>query len=161
MIEERGRIVALGGDGIWVETVQRSSCHGCAAKSGCGTGLLSDFWSSASRVYVPVPQRQLSSLGLHDAVVIGISENTLATSALVVYLLPLVGLLVGAQAGNVLGAEPLAIAGALFGLVAGGIGVRWFGHRNRSNPSMTPQFLRAEITQPCATPVDWSELPKP
>ncbi|WP_226664874.1 SoxR reducing system RseC family protein [Microbulbifer aggregans] len=152
MIEERGRVVALGQDGIWVETVQRSSCHGCAAKSGCGTGLLGDFWSNTSRIHVPVAPRQLSQLALHDTVVIGISENTLASSALIVYLLPLVGMLAGAQLGNMLAAEPGAIIVALAGLVGGGIGVRWFGSRNRNNPAMVPQLLRLEHSQPCSTP---------
>lgn len=154
MIEERGRVVALGGDGIWVETVQRSSCHSCAAKPGCGTGLLGDFWSSASRIYVPVAPSELSGLALHDTVVIGISENTLASSALVVYLLPLLGMLVGAQVGSLLAAEPGAIIAALCGLVVGGFGVRWFGNRNRNNPSMVPQFLRLERSHPCSESVE-------
>ena len=153
MIEERGRVVAIERDGVWVETVQRSSCHGCAAKSGCGTGLLGDFWSSASRVRVPAERAQLQTLALHDTVVIGIAENTLAISALVVYLMPLVTLVAGALAGDHLASEAGAIAGALVGLFAGALAIRLYGMRNRRNPALVPQLLRVERSHACAVPL--------
>ncbi|WP_160153220.1 SoxR reducing system RseC family protein [Microbulbifer sp. ALW1] len=153
MIEERGRIVALEGEAIWVETVQRSGCNGCAAKSGCGTGLLGDFWAKASQVRVDVTPESLKSLALHDTVVIGIAENTLATTALVVYLLPLITLVIGALGGQWLGSELWAIAGALGGLATGALAIRIYSHLNRRNPSMAPQFLRCESVAPCAVVV--------
>ena len=161
MIEERGRVVALEQGGVWLETVQRSGCHGCAAKSGCGTGLLGDFWSKASQVRVSVAPKALARIRLHDTVVIGIAENTLATSALVVYLLPLLALLLGALAGDMLGgasgSELWAILGALGGLVLGAFCIRIYSHMQRNNPAMAPQFLRVEQGKPCtipSTPVD-------
>ncbi len=152
VIEERGRVVAIGHDGIWVETVQRSGCHGCAAKSGCGTGLLGDFWASASRVFVPVDSAQHRQIALHDTVRIGIAENTLASSALVVYLLPLVTMLLGALGGEALAAEAGAISGAVVGLLTGGVAVRLYGYWNRRNPAFVPQFLGLERSHPCAVP---------
>lgn len=153
MIEERGRVVAIERDALWIETVQRSGCHGCAAKSGCGTGLLGDFWSKASQVRVPASKSQLGDVGLHDTVVIGIQENTLAVSALVVYLLPLLALVVGAVVGESLFSEPGAILGALSGFLLGGLAVRLYGIRNRNNPAMVPQLLRIEQSNPCAISV--------
>jgi len=162
MIEERGRVVALEQSGIWVETVQRSGCHGCAAKSGCGTGLLGDFWAKASQVRVSVAPPSLEQIKLHDTVVIGVAENTLAASALVVYLLPLVMLVLGALAGDalmaslatdaVLKGEAGAIAGAVAGLILGALMIRLYSYRNRDNPAMAPQFLRKEAANPCAIP---------
>lgn len=165
MIEERGRVVALEQSGIWVETVQRSGCHGCAAKSGCGTGLLGDFWAKASQVRVSVSPASLQQVKLHDTVVIGVAENTLATSALVVYLLPLVMLVLGALAGDALLAataanglaeshtsELGAIAGAAAGLTIGALFIRLYSHYNRNNPAMAPQFLRVESGKPCTIP---------
>ncbi|MBN8431178.1 SoxR reducing system RseC family protein [Microbulbifer salipaludis] len=166
MIEERGRVVALEQTGVWLETVQRSGCHSCAAKSGCGTGLLGDFWTNASRVRVAVAPKALASIRLHDTVVIGIAENTLATSALLVYLLPLVLLVLGALGGDaLLGAiaggesggessgEAGAMLGALAGLALGALLVRVYSHYNRHNPNMAPQFLRVEGGgTPCSIP---------
>ncbi|WP_105103909.1 SoxR reducing system RseC family protein [Microbulbifer pacificus] len=151
MIEERGRVVALDDTGIWVETVQRSSCHGCAAKSGCGTGLLGDFWSRASQVRVAVSPQAHASVQLHDTVVIGIAENTLASSALIVYLLPLAALVLGALAGQSLGTEIMAILGAAAGLIFGALAIRLYSHLNRANPALVPVFLRLEREGSCST----------
>ncbi|WP_240914185.1 SoxR reducing system RseC family protein [Microbulbifer sp. SH-1] len=151
MIEERGRVLALDETGIWVETVQRSSCHSCAAKSGCGTGLLGDFWRRASQVRVEVSSQALMDIRLHDTVVIGIAENTLASSALIVYLLPLVALVLGAVIGQSLGAEIWAILGALAGLALGALAIRLYSHINRANPALTPQFLRLEREYSCSS----------
>ncbi|AQQ68031.1 positive regulator for alginate biosynthesis MucC [Microbulbifer agarilyticus] len=153
MIEERGKVVAVDGDAIWVETVQRSGCHGCAAKSGCGTGLLGDFWASASRVRVQLPPAESQAVQLHDTVVIGIGERVLASSALVVYLVPLVLLVAGALAGQALGSEPLAIAGALLGLIGGALAIRAYSYLRRGNASLEPVYLRREQSNPCAIPV--------
>lgn len=150
MIEERGRVVALDESGIWVETVQRSSCHSCAAKSGCGTGLLGDFWRRASQVRVAVSPRALIGIQLHDTVVIGIAENTLASSALIVYLLPLVALVLGALIGQSAGAEIWAILGALVGLALGALVIRVYSHLNRANPALAPRFLRLERETSCS-----------
>lgn len=150
MIEERGRVVALDESGIWVETVQRSSCHSCAAKSGCGTGLLGDFWRRANQVRVAVSPRALIGIQLHDTVVIGIAENTLASSALIVYLLPLVALVLGALIGQSAGAEIWAILGALVGLALGALVIRLYSHLNRANPALAPRFLRLERETSCS-----------
>ncbi|WP_299592022.1 SoxR reducing system RseC family protein [uncultured Microbulbifer sp.] len=154
MIEERGRVVALEQSGIWVETVQRSGCHSCAAKSGCGTGLLGDFWSKASQVRVSISPETLLRIRLHDTVVIGVAENTLAASALMVYLVPLLLLVLGALAGDavVVGSELGAISGAAMGLGLGAFAIRLFSHFNRNNPAMAPQFLRVEQGKPCTIP---------
>ncbi|WP_043315773.1 SoxR reducing system RseC family protein [Microbulbifer sp. HZ11] len=153
MIEERGKIVAIEKSAVWVETVQRSGCHSCAAKPGCGTGLLGDFWANASRVRVQVSPAEAEALQLHDTVVIGIGERVLATSSLVVYLVPLIALVLGALAGQTLGSEPLAIAGAFLGLGAGAAVVRLYSHFHRGNRAFAPQFLRCEQGAPCAIPV--------
>lgn len=157
MIEERGRVVALDESGIWVETVQRSGCHSCAAKSGCGTGLLGDFWTKASQVRVSVAPETLRRIQLHDTAVIGIAENTLASGALLVYLAPLVTLVLGALAGQALGGvsggELWAILGALGGFLLGAVYVRLYSHLQRNNPAMAPQFLRLEQGKPCVIPV--------
>ena len=40
MLLERGRVVAIEADAVWVETIRRSTCAGCSARSGCGHGVL-------------------------------------------------------------------------------------------------------------------------
>ena len=144
MLEERGRVVAIESGAIWVETIQRSGCHGCSAKSGCGTGLLGEYLSGASRIRVALNSWDPEHISLNDTAVIGIAENTLASSALVIYLSPLIALILAALAGNAVAGEIGAIAGALVGLLAGAALVRWHSRRHAANPAYAPLLLRVE-----------------
>ena len=144
MVEERGRVVAIETNAIWVETIQRSGCSGCAAKSGCGTGLLGDYLAGASRIRVALNSWDSQRISLNDTAVIGIAENTLSLSAILVYLLPLVSLILLALVGEAYAAEPGAIGGAVVGLLLGAAIVRWHSRRNAANPAYAPMLLRIE-----------------
>ncbi|MFA0809953.1 SoxR reducing system RseC family protein [Microbulbifer epialgicus] len=144
MLEERGRIVAIESNAVWVETIQRSACNGCETKSACGTGLLGDFFSSSTRVRVTLNGFPADKISLNDIAVIGIAENALSSSALLVYLVPLVSLVLVALLGDYLFAEIGAVLGALVGLVAGACGVCWYSRRQSSNSIYTPILLRIE-----------------
>lgn len=147
-MEERGRVVAIEPGAIWVETIQRSGCHGCTAKSGCGTGLLGDYLSGATRVRVALNSWDPDNISLNDTAVIGIAENALASSALLVYMLPLISLVLAALAGDGLAGEAGAIVGALAGLIGGALFVRRFSRRHAANPAYTPLLLRIEPSSP-------------
>lgn len=87
MIEESGRVVAIDGNEIWVETVRQSACGSCTAKSGCGQGLMAKF-TDGKRNHIRLTSDQPVHLG--DQVVMGIPEHTLVKSALLVYGFPLI-----------------------------------------------------------------------
>ncbi|WP_323844764.1 SoxR reducing system RseC family protein [Microbulbifer magnicolonia] len=154
MVEERGRVVAIEPGAIWVETIQRSGCHGCSAKTGCGTGLLGDYLSNrgalagATRVRVALNSWDPDNISLNDTAVIGIAEHALASSALLVYLLPLVSLVLSALAGESLAGEGGAIGGAVVGLIGGAALVRWYSRRHTDNPAYAPLLLRIEPSRP-------------
>lgn len=143
-MEERGRIVAIEPDAVWVETTQRSACNGCEAKSGCGTGLLGDFFSSSTRVRAVLNGLPADKISLNDIAVIGLAENALTSSTLLVYMVPLVSLVLVALLGDHLFAEIGAVTGALLGLLTGALGVRWYSRRQSTNPTYTPVVLRIE-----------------
>lgn len=150
MVEERGRVVAIEPGAIWVETIQRSGCQGCSAKSACGTGLLGDYLSSrgalsgASRIRVALNSWDTAQISLNDTVIIGITENALASSAILIYLLPLVTLVLAALAGDSLAGEVGAMAGAALGLLGGATLVRWHSRRHADDPAYAPLLLRIE-----------------
>lgn len=155
MLIETGRVVAVGNDGLWVETIRQSTCGACAAQKGCGHGLLNRI-SDGKRSYIRVlPGKQdPGSCRVDDEVRIGIPEEVILRGSLIVYMLPLICMLTGAVAaiglfpGN---PDVLAALGAVAGFALGFVLVRWHAARHRDDQSMQPTLL--EIMRPLGDPV--------
>ncbi len=114
MIESDARVVAVEGARTWVEASRRSSCGQCSASGSCGGSLFSElFGGRPVRVEVDNP----IAAGLGQRVIVGIPERMMMTGSLDLYLLPLLGLLAGAIAGQSLteNAELPAILGGVLG----------------------------------------------
>ncbi|MCP5189780.1 MAG: SoxR reducing system RseC family protein [Pseudomonadales bacterium] len=146
MLVETGRVVAVEADALWVETIRRSTCGGCAARQGCGHGLLNRIGDGRSG-YIRVlrgPSTQRDSCQVNDQVRISIPEQVILRGSAVVYLLPLLCMLAtAALAEQVLPAAPQAGAaiGALVGLAVGFGLVRWHAWRHRHDPRLQPTLL--------------------
>ena len=99
MIEEYGQVVQVSGDRVEITVQRQGACGSCSAKNGCGTSLVASLF----------PQRRLrfwlkNDIGAKpgDQVVLGLDEHHLQQGTLLLYALPLVGLLPGAMAGEAL-----------------------------------------------------------
>jgi len=154
MLVETGRIVALESDSLWVETIRRSSCGSCAAQKGCGHGLINSV-SDGRRSYVRVlpGKLALSACALDDEVKISIPEEVVLHGSLVVYIMPLVGMLSGAIAAAALfpaTQDPAAALGAVAGFAVALAGVRWHAWRHRNDTDLQPTLL--EVTRSAALP---------
>jgi sigma-E factor negative regulatory protein RseC len=121
MIEEQARVVAVA-DGIAdVSTIRRSACGSCDAKGGCGTSILA-AWFPQRQLRFRLPNHLDARPG--DTVVVGLDEGSLQRASLVLYGLPLAGLVGGAVLGEVaarqfaVSLELGAVGGGLFGLLA-------------------------------------------
>ena len=144
MIEETGRVVAIEEGAVWVETLRKTTCSSCSANAGCGQGLMDKIGVGRQRGFV----RVLSDLhlALNDVVVIGIREDLLLRSAVLVYLLPLLGLLAGALLASSLAlSEGLVILSAMASLFASWLAVRWHCRRSENDPARQPVVLRAML----------------
>ncbi|MEE4361288.1 MAG: SoxR reducing system RseC family protein [Pseudomonadales bacterium] len=140
MIEEAVRIVGLEQDRVWVEARRQSACGRCAARAGCGHGLLDQIQPGpVMHLLLPRPA-QLRGLEIGDRLVVGIEEQAILAASLRAYLLPLAGLLLGAISGDVLLGSDLGagIAGGA-GLAAGFAMLRVL---DRLRPLPAPRILR-------------------
>lgn len=146
MIEETGEIVACEGDYALVETQRKSACGSCSVNKGCGTGALSKMYGGKfSRVKALNP----ISAGVGEMVVLGLAEEALVRGSLMMYGLPLVGLIFGAMLGVGL-SESLAMESAdgltaLLGIAGLGLGfyiVRLFNQRVARDERYQPVVLR-------------------
>jgi sigma-E factor negative regulatory protein RseC len=155
MLTEAGRVVGIETDGLWVETIRRSTCGTCAAQQGCGHGLLGRI-SDGQRGYIRVlpGDEAVADYSIDDQVLISIPEEVILRGSFIAYILPLMAMLAGALVavrwlpGN---EDLLAVLGAAAGLALGFALVRWHGSRHRRDPSFQPVLL--SVISPVVEPV--------
>jgi sigma-E factor negative regulatory protein RseC len=149
MLTETGRVVAVERDSLWVETIRQSTCGSCAARKGCGHGLLNRM-SDGKYGYIRVLPGKLlpTDCRVDDQVRFAIPAEVILRGSVIVYVLPLLLLLVGAGAGTALAGTLLvktpdlfALGGAVLGLATGALLVRWHAHAHRSDRTLQPTLL--------------------
>ena len=100
---------------------KQSACGACEVRSGCGTSLLAN-WLPRRRLVFHLKNDIGAKPG--DTVVLGLDETLLQRGSLLLYALPVAGLLMGAVAGEAffpllgLSAELGAVLTGLFGVTA-------------------------------------------
>lgn len=144
LIIETGRVVAIEASALWVETLQKSTCDSCSAKSGCGQSLLDSLSAKKSLIRVLPGDHSGHSFQLHEQVEIGIPERVIASGSLATYFIPLlmmVGAVLGASSMGL--GEGATILSGLFGLFMGGGFVRYVFRKHQENPSHQPVVVGA------------------
>lgn len=126
MITETGKVVAVSGDRVWVQTIRISACESCSARSGCGQRALAGV-SGGRANQVLVANHLNARVG--DEVTVAIEESALLGASLLVYALPLALMVLGAVSGHQL---------------SGGAGYRCDGWCLSSNGC---RFLRGQAGQ--------------
>jgi sigma-E factor negative regulatory protein RseC len=122
MIEQKATVISRDGNIVWVEAERQSTCGQCAARNGCGTGLLAKHVGQRfSRIAVNTDL----ALRVGQPVMVSIPEQALLSGAVMMYLLPLIALFASAMLTRMVGGgELLQIVSGLIGLCAGFIWVR-------------------------------------
>ncbi len=144
MISETATVLRVTGDTAWVSCASQSGCQRCAEGRGCGGGVFGRILGDRLReVRVDVGGHPLR---VGDQVEIGLSELDLLRASLMMYLVPLVGMLALAViAGLTISPawrEPgVAIAGAA-GLFAGLVLARRFGQRQQGRAGFGPRVVQ-------------------
>jgi sigma-E factor negative regulatory protein RseC len=133
VIEELGTVVAVHGELAEVESRRRSACGSCEVKGACGTSLLERFFGRRRlllTVHNPIGARP------GDRVVVGVPEQALLTASFAAYMVPLLAMLGGGVAGDMLASgisqqhgDGLSILGGVAGLAAA---LLWLGRFSRA-----------------------------
>ena len=116
MIKEWATVVSWQNGQALVSCDVKASCSSCASRAGCGSRVLNKLGPQTTHTIV-VPCDEPLVPG--QKVELGIAEGSLLSSALLVYMSPLVGLFLIASLFQLLFASDVA---ALCGAVLGGIG---------------------------------------
>ncbi len=96
MIEEIATVIKTDSSGVWLQTKVSSSCQSCTASDSCSSGVVAKAMTRRDYQFF-LPNH--SDLLPGQQVRIGISDGVLLKSALLVYLLPLLGFIAGAGCG--------------------------------------------------------------
>lgn len=117
MVEESARVLKVEGDVVWVQAIAKSACGSCQAQKGCGHSLLAK--AGQKQIDLPVDRN-----GIHvqenDQVIIGVPEQAILLSSLLMYGTPLFAMIIVAMVASLLGVEEkLSVLLAFAALVSG------------------------------------------
>ena len=95
-MKEDFEVIEITRDSMTIKADRQSGCNSCASKSACGTGVLSDLFSSFSLFKRPLQK----GVKAGDTITLEISSKELFLRASQLYLMPLLALFVGAYLSN-------------------------------------------------------------
>lgn len=143
LITERARVLRVAHDVVWVRCESQAGCARCAAGQGCGGGLFARLLRGRlQELPVALPPEFSARIAVGDTVLIGLSVAAVQNASLLLYGVPLAGLLVGAVVGQVGGNDAFALAGAAAGLLAGLSLARVLAARSARHGGLEPVLLR-------------------
>lgn len=136
---------------LWVETVVQQSCSGCSMQSSCGHSLLGKLFSRRQQC-IPVRCRsgEASLLSVGQWVEVGVPASMVVRASILAYMMPLLGLLLGAILFASVGPELLfsagsdswALVGATMGLLTGSLSAKILSNKWLSGRHL-PRFVRS------------------
>lgn len=147
LITEQGKVVAIEADGIWVETANQSACGKCAARKGCGQSLLAQI--DGHRSYIKAGLNGYSPAAFREGAIItiGVHEDAITRGSLLVYCLPLLGLIAGATLGDAVRLpEAGIVALAISGLFLCGLAVRVISRRQTGDERFQPIVVNLSVS---------------
>jgi sigma-E factor negative regulatory protein RseC len=146
MIKEQATVTGIEGNWAVIQMQRASVCSHCELNSGCGMGAIGRLLGHRSKPVMIVNEHQLKA---GDSVILGLPERAFLKASLLIYGLPLLGLMVGGLLASwVIGkSELFVIAFALVGFVAG-LQISAKIARNQHSSQFSPKVLevRSEPT---------------
>jgi sigma-E factor negative regulatory protein RseC len=100
MVEESALVLKVDSDNVWVQAIQQTACGSCQAQKGCGHSLLAKV--GQKQIEIPVSRNGLD-VQVNDQVMIGVPEQAIIRSSLMMYGIPLISMILVALLGTGLG----------------------------------------------------------
>ncbi|MBR7889446.1 SoxR reducing system RseC family protein [Marinomonas sp. A79] len=142
MIEETGQVLSVEDGFADVETIRTSSCTACRARHGCGHHAIAQV-SSANRMRMKAIDPLAVEVG--QRVVVGIPEDTLLQASVWMYMIPLLGLVLGAVFPSLWsGGSEIAVLFSVVGFAGGLLLAKRKSQHEMNNLDYYPKILRIE-----------------
>jgi len=139
MVEETAQVIKTEGDTVWVVAIQKSACGSCEAQKGCGHSLLAKV--GQKQIELPVARNGLHVM-VDDMVVIGVPEQAILRSSLLMYGLPLGAMIVVAFFSKWLAlSEGVSVILAFLALLLGFVAVN-VQSKSLNFEKLSPRLMR-------------------
>lgn len=143
MVEEQAIIVSTDQNQAALEILRNKPCGLCGQTRGCGLSFWGKLFAHRANTF---KAKNHIEAKVGDVVVVGIEESALLFSAVTVYGIPLLFLLIGAFLGNVFGdsvhADRNTAVGAVLGLLFGYLWVKGHAQGRSLDTRYSPVILR-------------------
>ena len=145
MMRTLATVVAVDSGQITVSCQQETSCGHCASRDSCGTGIVSKAMPGRSH-QINISTNEKITLG--QVVEIGLSERSMLSSALLVYMLPLLFLVGGSLIGQYIFIDLAAssqlgvIVSAVVATTVGLMIARYYAKRLDGDAAYKPSLIR-------------------
>ena len=138
MITEQAIVTRRDGDCVELQLLRESACGGCELNQGCGTGALGRLLGLRRK---PLTLQSARALRPGDRVTLGLSERALVRASLLLYGLPLCGMLLAGMLAYAWFEPPewIVVLASAVGLCAGLRGAR------RCSAGLPPEGLNPQI----------------
>jgi sigma-E factor negative regulatory protein RseC len=136
MLKEKGLVTEVVGNIATVTTINQLACSSCKVADTCGNGIVEKYLSGqlfSSQINNTINAK------VGETVFIQIPKSSITKASLIVYLIPLLGIMLFAIAATLLNlTENLTILSSLSGLVLGMLVTKFYNHK----------ILKKELYQP-------------
>jgi sigma-E factor negative regulatory protein RseC len=147
MIEERAVILSIESQQEYpqisiatLEIERKTACGLCGKTRGCGNAIWGKLFAHKSTAF---KAQNLINAHVGQSVIVGINEQALLKSALLLYMFPLVAMLIAAFiAMQVSNTDLSAIVGAVVGLILGFVWVKGYTTSSQYFLLQQPVILR-------------------
>lgn len=145
MIQEQAIVVGIHQGVASLEILRNKPCGLCGQTRGCGISIWGRLFGHRANIF---KVKNTVNAVVDDVVTVGIQENALLLSAVIVYGVPLLTLILGAAFANLafageVHADRNTVLGALFGLFVGYLWLK--GHNQAGIFSAKYQPVMLEI----------------
>ncbi len=127
MLEEQGLVTQLVGNSVTVITKNQLACSSCKVAETCGNGIVEKYLSG--KMFSSLIINRLNAQ-VGDTVIIQIPKSSITKASLIVYFIPLLGIMLFAIIASWLNqSENITILSSLVGLALGMLVTKYYNHK--------------------------------
>jgi sigma-E factor negative regulatory protein RseC len=136
-----------------IEIVRKTACGLCGQTRGCGNSLWGKLFGHKTTNFTA--QNGIGAK-VGDHVIVGIEESVIIKSALVLYIVPLVGMLLGAWLGkSIYATDGATMLAGVLGLLVGFVWVKGHAQGSAYYRQNQPRILRLDQPGTQAHPIEF------